>query len=168
MDNLVRIGFSKKPHGIKGELKLQAEERYVQDLLEAEVIFIDIKGKPAPFFVESIREGNELLVKLEDVDTREAAEALGSKALFLPEVSLQPMEKEETGLVQLIDFQIETPLLGRIGIIEDVLEYPQQLLAVVAYQGREVLIPLHENLITAIDQEQRIVHMDLPQGLLEL
>jgi ribosomal 30S subunit maturation factor RimM len=41
-------------------------------------------------------------------------------------------------------------------------------MAIVVYEGREVLIPLHEDLIVEADHEAQVVTMRLPEGLLEL
>ena len=35
-------------------------------------------------------------------------------------------------------------------------------------QEREILIPIQEEFVCAIDEEQRIIHMDLPEGLLDM
>ena len=35
MEKLISIGYTKKPHGLKGEIKLHIEDRYLEDLLEA-------------------------------------------------------------------------------------------------------------------------------------
>ena len=41
-------------------------------------------------------------------------------------------------------------------------------MAVVDIEGRDVLIPLSDQLITEIDKDQKIIHMEIPEGLLEL
>ena len=40
MNELVKIGNTQKAHGIKGELKLNVEEHFIDDLLDAEAIFV--------------------------------------------------------------------------------------------------------------------------------
>jgi 16S rRNA processing protein RimM len=45
---------------------------------------------------------------------------------------------------------------------------PQQEIAVVVYQNKEVLIPLNEKLIVSIDEDKKVILMDLPEGLLTL
>ena len=41
-------------------------------------------------------------------------------------------------------------------------------MAFVVHNGREVLVPLNESLIVAIDRENRTLLMDLPEGLLDM
>ncbi|MDX1942637.1 MAG: ribosome maturation factor RimM, partial [Saprospiraceae bacterium] len=153
-----------------GELKIQIEEEYLEDFLQAEVIFLEISGKQVPYFIEKIRSGNEMLLKLEDINSREAATPLASKEIFLREEDLLPVEEGEVDFdyEDLIGFQIIDTEAGSIGKIEKVIEYPQQMMAVLQYQEREILIPLHENLIHDINIEEQTIIMNLPIGLLDL
>lgn len=169
---MISIGFCKKPHGVGGELKVRIEAEYLEDFLQAEVIFLDINSKQVPYFIEKIRPGNELLVKLEDVDSREAAAALNGKEMFLREEDIHTGEEEEDdedlAYEDLVGYEIIETDLGSIGKIEDVLDYPQQMMALLTYQEREILIPLNEYLIQDIDVENQKIIMELPEGLLEL
>lgn len=172
MKNLIRVGYTKKPHGIKGEIKVQIEEEYLDDFLEAKVIFLEIKGKAVPYFITEAREGNEIIIKLEDITTREMAMEIAGKELSLREEDLQIPESESddevVNFTQLIGFQIEDIEWGPIAVIEDVIEYPQQILAIITHQSREVLIPLHPTFIKDILPDQKIIKMELPEGILDL
>jgi ribosomal 30S subunit maturation factor RimM len=41
-------------------------------------------------------------------------------------------------------------------------------MAVIELNAHELLIPLHEQLISSIDKDQKIIHMEIPEGLLDL
>lgn len=172
MDSLISIGYTKKSHGLKGELKVQIEEVFVEDFLNVETIFLEMKGKKIPFFIESAREGNEMLVKLEDVDSREAADALSGKEIFIREEDIDLSEEDdaenEEDFTDFIGYQIQDTQLGLIGTIEDIIEYPQHSVAVLPYQNREVLIPMHHVFIRDIQKDAKILVMELPEGLFEL
>lgn len=172
MNDLVSVGYTKKPHGVKGELKVLIEEEFLDDFLEAKVIFLEIKGKKVPYFIAEAREGNDLIMKFEDIDHREAALDISGKEIFLREEDLQTAEQESDDALadfrQLIGFQIEDIEWGSIAEIEDVIEYPQQILAVISYKTREMLIPLHPTFIRDILPDQKIIKMELPEGILEL
>lgn len=171
MENLVSIGYTKKPHGLKGELKVLIDDLYLDDFLDAETIFLELKGKKLPFFIESVREGNEILVKLEDIDSKEAADNIASKEIFLRESDIVPLDErelEEDDFVQYLGYQVQDSELGLIGAIEEIIEYPQQMMAVVNYQDREVLIPMNEAFIKKIQKKEKIIRMELPEGLLDL
>ena len=172
MESYVPIGYTRKPVGVKGELRLHVEERYWEDFLQAQVLFVDMGGAPVPYFVENIRIAKTPVVKLEEVDSPEDAQAIGGKALSLRESDLLPdvdreMEVEtlEYGFLNGFTIYDQTLLVGRI---EQVLEFPQQEMALVIHKGNEVFIPLNEHLIKKIDQENQKVIVELPEGLLEL
>jgi 16S rRNA processing protein RimM len=169
----IQIGYTRKPHALKGEIKLQIEEAYLEDLLETDVILLDIKGQQMPYFIEDIRVGNAIIAKFETIDTPEAATAIANKALFLRNSDIladEEREFEPQGLLQFARCVGYTIYNGDaiVAPIEEVLEFPQQEMAVVTYQEREVLIPLHEAFIKNINAEEKIIVMELPEGLLEL
>jgi 16S rRNA processing protein RimM len=172
MDEFVNIGFTKKPHGTRGELKIQIEDEYLEDFLHSEVVFLEITGKTIPFFVEKMRAGNPLIVKFEDTDTREDAQFLAGKTVFLRQQDLSAPEPtdedDEVALEDLVGFRIVDLTYGDIGEIEEIAELPEQLMAILTYHEREVLIPLVDDLIEEIHLSKKTVTMDLPEGLLEL
>ncbi|MEM6699798.1 MAG: hypothetical protein AAF599_15455 [Bacteroidota bacterium] len=55
-----------------------------------------------------------------------------------------------------------------IGVIEEVIEMPQQEMAVINYKDKEVLIPMNEDFILEILEEEKILKVELPEGLLDL
>jgi 16S rRNA processing protein RimM len=171
-DKIVQIGATKKPHGLKGEVKLHVEEKYIEDLQEVEVVILTIKGKPTPFFVEDIRFGNAIIAKFEDVDTLEAATEIANKELSLREKDLIPDDEREFEIEGLqYEKCVGYTILDKgtaVGVIEEVLEFPQQEMAFIEYEGREVMIPLHPHFILKVDNAAKTIAMDLPDGLLEL
>lgn len=169
MEEYLKIGRTGKAFGTGGALKFKVEEPFLDDFLEAPVIFIELLGKPVPFFVDSIHNEAPLIVKLEEVDSRKTALELVGKELFL-----RAEDVSEASLEQPLDFsalegyQIVDRTVGAIGPIEEVLEFPQQIMAALQYQGRDILIPLNNQFILAVDAENQRIEMDLPEGLLEL
>lgn len=170
----VLIGHTRKAHGITGELKLHIEERYLEDFLKNERIFIDVKGTKIPYFVANVRGKAEMILQLEEVDNRDTAIMLQSREIYLREKDLlldeeRELEFEEETLEyeHLTGFMLIDKTLGQIGPITEVLEMPQQEMAFLKYLGREVLVPLNEQLIVEVDEKNKQVVMDLPEGLLE-
>lgn len=170
--DFVEIGKLKKPHGLQGELKGTVDERFWDDIANASAVFVDQRGDKAPYFIEYARGGVPLILKLEEVDTKEDAALLTNKLLYLrrEDVQLDDEAIESGGLEYgyLKGYQVQVEELGVVGPIIRVDEYPQQEMAIVAYQEREVLIPLREAWITQLDKTNKVVQMDLPEGLLDL
>lgn len=172
----VNIGYTKKTHGIGGELKLVIEERFLEDFLKNERLFLDVKGAKVPYFIASVRGKGEMILKLEEVDSRESAFTLQSREVFLREQDLVPehqrefdMEEEETlEYEHVAGFLLVDKTVGEVGVIDEVLDMPQQEMAFLKHKGRDVLIPLNEQFVTSIDEKTKKVFTDLPEGLLDV
>lgn len=167
---LVKVGRLGRAHGLKGEIKIKIEDAYFDDLLESESLLIEISGQHIPYFVEAWRSGGTL-VKLEDVDEKEAASLLQQKDIYLPKDQLPETEvpsDEGTPYDHWVGWTIEEEEKGIIGTIAGVVDLPQHYLAEVDYHGKLVMIPLHEDLIQQADTQAKRITMSLPEGLLEL
>ncbi len=172
----IAIGRVRKAHGITGEVKVSIEDRYLEDFLKNERIFIEMKSSRMPYFISSVRGESEMIVKLEEVDDRDAAVALHSKEIFLRKQDLIPdderefePEEEDSLMYRFLNgYSVVDKTSGPAGVITEVVEMPRQEMAFVVHNGKEVLIPLNESLIISIDRENRTLLMDLPEGLLEM
>jgi len=173
MKKYISVGFTKKTHGTKGELKVAIKDAKIEDFCKAFVLFLKLEGKLVPFFIEEVRFANTPLVKLEEVDSREEALDLTSKEIFLRTTDLLPEDDRQLDLDRLKfekyeGFTLIDKKKGAIGIIEKVVEYPQQEMAVIQYSGKEILIPLNDQLVLEVKEKEKQLVVELPDGLLEL
>lgn len=169
IEDCFRIGSVLKTKGLKGEMQLYVDFDGLDDI-DFNALFIEIGGKLAPFFVESIKynQKNSAYLYLEDVDTIEKATPLVKKDIYLPN-KLKPVKgEEEFTLFDLVGFTAVDEYEGELGEIIDVQEYPQQIIATVNFKGAEVLFPLNEEIIVGIDVVKEILNVDLPEGLLDI
>jgi len=67
-----------------------------------------------------------------------------------------------------LGFEIIDIHLGTIGKVEEVLEMPMQILLKTNYKGNECLIPAIEPIIQGIDEEEELIEVELPEGILNL
>jgi len=169
LDDHFRIGSVLKTKGLKGEMQLYVDFDGL-DAIKFNALFIEVGGKLAPYFVQSIKynQKNSAYLYLEDVDTVEKASVLVKKDIYLPNKLKPKKKKEEFTLKDLKGFIAVDEQHGELGEIADILEYPQQILAAVQYQGKEVLFPLNTTFIKGIDVEGGEVYLDLPEGLLDI
>ncbi|MEM8524079.1 MAG: ribosome maturation factor RimM [Bacteroidota bacterium] len=171
MGEYILVGKIGKPHGVKGAVKCLAEEAYLADLANASAIFVEESGQKLPYFLEEVQIGNATILTLEELETKEAASRLRGKEVFLRATDLLPIENRAFEVLQYgkyEGFELQDKELGTIGVIEDIIEMPQQEMAVLNYKENEVLIPLNEDFISEILEEEKILKVELPNGLLEL
>lgn len=162
--DFISIGTVDKTHGTKGELRIT----FTSNKPIKEWAFLEIQGKPVPFYVQSLHAtfDDEALLKLKDVDSVDkASEYVGMTVLQhrgKRSKSDLHVEDDFTG------FALFDKVLGPIGIVEGIEEYPNQLLIKTRYLGTEVLIPAVEAFITEIDEAKRTIYLQLPEGLLNI
>jgi 16S rRNA processing protein RimM len=168
-DDHFRIGSILKTRGLKGELQLYVDFEGLEKI-NFNAVFIDIAGKLVPYFVQSIKYPmrNTAYLYVEDVDTIEKASPLAKKDVYLPNKFKPKKKKAEFTLKDLLGFTAIDDNEGELGEITEINEYPQQLVATVIYEESEVLFPLNEEIIKGIDVEEKVVYIDLPEGLLDI
>ncbi|GAB1463475.1 ribosome maturation factor RimM [Pedobacter sp.] len=163
------IGYITKTKGLKGELQLFFEfEEYEE--LDFDVLFLEVNGKMVPFFVSSYKlyENKTGLFYFDDVDDIDKASPLVKKKAYLPLSQKPERDLNEFYYTDLKGFIAIDETLGELGEIIEVNEYPQQFVATVNYQNKEILFPLNEDFIVEIDDQENILTLDLPEGLLDV
>ena len=98
MSEYVKVGHTKKPHGIKGELKIVIEDAFLEDVLEASVIFLEIGAGMVPCFPASYRDVGSLLIKFDGMDDREAIAPMVGRPVYLREEDLRSGVEAENDL----------------------------------------------------------------------
>ncbi len=169
MAEYFKIGKLVAVHGLKGELVLKHELGKKTSLKGLQAIFIEEKKNSfLPWFVEAatIKNESEVYLKLEGINTREAALGLTPKEIWLTEVDFKKFAAKSSP-VNLLGYTIVNGK-EKLGEILEVIEQPHQLLCRLEIQSKEVLIPLHESSLQKVDHKKKQVIVELPEGLLEI
>jgi 16S rRNA processing protein RimM len=169
LDQCFQLGMVLKPHGLKGELYISLDTDYPEDYQEMESVFMLQNGKLIPFFIEYIQLKNkEALVKFEDVEDKDAALAIRGCTLHLPLTELPELTGSQFYFHEIDGFQIEDVNKGALGVVKEVFEAGHQDLIGMEYKGKEVLIPINDEVILEVDRAKGLLKVKLPEGLLEL
>ena len=169
MTEYFKIGKLVAVHGLKGELLLKHELGKKTSLKGLQAIFIEEKKNSfLPLFIESakIKSEDEIYIKLEGVNTREAAIKLGKKEIWVPGTDFKKMASK-TASASLLGYTIINNNES-LGEILELIEQPHQLLCRLDIKGKEVLIPLHEGSLQKINHKKKEILVNLPDGLLEI
>lgn len=169
MTEFFKIGRFVSVHGLNGELLLKHTLGKKTSLKGLQAIFIeDRKDSFLPWFIESakIKNEDEIHLKLDGINTREAAAKLVQKEAWLPETDFKKFAAR-TAPASMLGYMI---INGKepLGEILEIIEQPHQLLCRLDIKGKEVLIPLHENSLRKVDHKKKLVTVELPDGLLEV
>ncbi len=169
LDEFFLLGKVVKTSGSKGDLVFFLETGSPARYKKLESVFIKIHENLIPFFIDRIelKTKGQALVKLLDVDSPEEAEALLGLDIFLP-LAMQSKAKTGRNQPDLTGFSVTDARYGPIGTVTDLLSMPMQELLSIDHNGKEILIPLVEEIIRGIDKKQRIIYIEAPEGLIEL
>lgn len=171
VEDSYKLGELYKAYGIKGELIIRTDLKLSENTITNwESIFIKINGILVPFFVDNIflKSEKEIQIKLEDIcDEIQAKKYIGYEIYLDQETSF--IEDENSVFFKYINFQIANDQSEKLGQIVDLLEYPGQIMLVVNnLEGDEIIVPAIEDWIVSVDSDQKIISMNLPDGLLDL
>jgi 16S rRNA processing protein RimM len=168
------VGRVVKAHGITGEVVVEVrtddpDTRFAPGTrLRAQ----PSRGGPQrEHVIESAREhSGRLLVRLEGVADRNAAEALRGNVFLVDTEDLPPIDDPD----EFYDHQLEglrvVTIDGRlVGNVNEVLHTAAgELLSVTSETGAEVLVPFVSAIITEVSLQDQTIEIDPPEGLLEL
>lgn len=163
MQKILCVGEIVNTHGVKGELKVVPLVDNPDDLLDYTHFLINNKS----YDVENIRFHKDFaLIKLKDINDMNKAEEYKGKFLELPREELKPLPDGRYYICDLIGLKVVDETLGELGTISEVIETVSNDVYVVNYKGKELCIPILENVVNEVNLDNGIVRVMLPKGLI--
>lgn len=164
-----KIGYIAKPHGLKGEVTIALDPQIPNDVSTLDAVFIQENDSLVPYFITDISvQANKAYVKLEDINSLEAAQDLAKKSLYLPKTARPKPEPGGFYEDEILGFHVTDEALGDLGVIADVMTAGPNRLLVMDYEGKEVLIPINSPFITNVDKSKNKITVNLPEGFLDI
>ena len=148
-EEVYKIGLFNKPHGIHGELQFTFTDD-IFDRVDCDYLICLLDGIFVPFFIEEyrFRSDSTALVKLEGIDTAERARMFTNVEVYFPVKHAEEAEDGELSWNFFVGFRMEDVRHGEL--------------------GEELLVPAQEEFIVEINQEKKLITVELPEGLLNL
>ena len=163
------FGKITKTHGLKGELTIKLDVANPADFKDLRYLLIEDRGNLIPYFIEYQKiSGDKMFVQLQDVNKMEQAVVFLGKAVYLPNELLPQLEDDEFYYKEIIGFKLIDAEKGELGAISDVLEYPTQAVIQVMKDGKEILIPIHDDIIQKVDKKAKTLNINAPEGLIDM
>ncbi|MCK9204888.1 MAG: ribosome maturation factor RimM [Bacteroidales bacterium] len=169
-DDFYYLGKILKTHGNKGHVLAVFEADDPENYEKLESVFIDLHGERIPLFIETIELKSpwKAFIHFKDTESPEEAEAFTGLEMFLPMEKLPPQKKNQFYFHEIIGFTVVDEKYGNVGIIKDILEYPQQTLFQICYKNKEILIPAVSEMIHRVDRKKKVLEVKTPEGLIDL
>ena len=163
------FGKITKTHGLKGEITIKLDVANPEDFKDLRYLLIEDRGNLIPYFIENQKiNDDKMIVRLQDVKKVEQAVAFMGKAVFLPNEFMPELEDDDFYYKEIVGFKMVDAQKGEIGEISDVLEYPTQAVIQVMKDGKEILIPIHDDIIQKVDKKAKILTVKAPEGLIDM
>jgi 16S rRNA processing protein RimM len=164
------LGKIIKTSGYLGNLVFFFDVDDIQNYVDLEAVFIDINDELIPFAIKEIRlkGSNTAGVSLEDVNDEEQAKALVGNKLYLPLSYLPPLVGKKFYYHEVTGFDVVDKKEGFIGKIESIIDQSGQGIFIISNKGKEILIPVADEIIQKIDRKNKTLEVIVPDGLLDV
>jgi 16S rRNA processing protein RimM len=169
MNEYFKTGKLVATYGLKGEVVYKHSLGKKTSLKGLQHIFVEEgKDRFLPYFIEGtkIKSDDEIWLKLEGIDTKEAAHKLTPKEVWLEAADFAKYAAKSAP-ISLLGYHLISQE-GDLGEILEVIEQPHQVLCTISYKGKEALIPINEAFLEKVDNKSRKVYINLPDGLLDI
>ncbi len=157
------IGYLSKTHGVKGQLILRADKEVYFE--EVKVVFLESTTGLAPHFVKRISPNNVgFIIELEETDTVEKAKLLIGKKIFVDAELVELVEEDSNW----VGFELSDKNFGDIGKVFEVNDNGFQILLSIMHKNKEIILPLVNDFIEKIDETDRKIYYNAPEGLIDI
>ena len=167
-DEYFNLGVISKVFSFKGEIvaRLDVEVPNLFDNLPA--IFLEEKGNLVPYFVEKLdpQINGFVRIKFRGIDTQEQAKKILKCLLYLPDNLLPKLKEDEFYFHEIVGFTAFDEDDKEVGEIVEVYDLPNNPVADILINGKEVLVPL--NLMIELDKKNQKIYIEIPEGLVDL
>ena len=157
-------------YSYKGEVlvKIDTDEPELYENMES--VFISLGNNLVPFFIGRCRlhKSNLLRIDFEEVNEEADADRIMGSELYLPLSFLPKLEGNKFYFHEVIGFTLIDSAHGDIGIVQSVNDTTSQALFEAEKDGKQLLIPITDQIVKKVDRENKTIHVTTPEGLVEL
>lgn len=164
-----KIGFIRKTHGVNGEVVLEYNKIYEPSIDELDRFFIELEGLLVPFFVKDdefrYKSNQSAIIWFDTVVDEKYAKRLTGKSVYILKTEII-MEENTFPKEHLEGYFLEDVNRNKIGQIKNVDDFSGNIVLTVDFNGNELLIPFHEDLVEQILPQQKFLIYRLPEGII--
>ena len=172
-EEIIEIGIYNKAHGVKGEISatIQCE---IDDFKKFSCLVSDIDGIFVPFFVENIRPktSDTILLTIDGFQSDIEVKTLVNKTIYVMKTEYAELSAEEDCDELPIDYFIGFTVIdsdgNEIGEIVDVDDTTDNVLFIVESEEATYPIPAVDEFIVDINEDEKILELELPDGILDI
>jgi 16S rRNA processing protein RimM len=162
------VGYVLKPHGIRGEIKINPVSPRPDRFKYLKKIYIR-KETVRSYSIQHLRISNNFVfLKLHQINSRTEAEELRNCEILIDEKQLIELETDEYFIHDLIDCTVQTEDGRYLGTLTDIWQNSSNDVYVVTdKRGRELLLPAIKDVIKSIEIENKKIVVHILDGLFD-
>ncbi|MEO8074140.1 MAG: ribosome maturation factor RimM [Acidobacteriota bacterium] len=165
----VTIAKTVKTRGLRGELVADLLTDFPERFDNLERVFaVCADNKTTELDIEKFWfQKDRIIFKFKGIDSIEAAEKWRDCAICIPESEAVELEDDEFFDWELENCEVETVEGEKIGVVQELMRTGATEILVVKGAEKEYLIPFAETICIEVDVENKLIRVDVPEGLLE-
>ena len=166
--DFVLIGRLRRAHGVTGEVSVEPISDVRERFDALTHVLIKTDNRISELRVKRVRwKGGLVLLKLQGVDDRSAAEGLAGSLVGVRLKDVYPLPEDTYYVFQLVGSRVVSESGEEMGTVVDVLRMPANDVFAVKTNDREVLVPATKNVVKRVESEAKIIVVDDIEGLFE-
>ncbi|MGI8669658.1 MAG: ribosome maturation factor RimM [Aridibacter sp.] len=168
-EELVAIANITKPRGLRGEVVADILTDFPKRFDNLTQVFaVDENGKTSELEIEKFFfQKNRIVLKFKEYNSIEEAENLRNVEICIPESDTIELEEGEFFDWELEDCKVETIDGEKIGKVKEIFRAGENINLVVVDGKKDYMIPFVEAICPEVDIENKLIKVDLPEGILE-
>jgi len=165
-EDLVKIGFLRKPHGLDGFLKMTCLTDFASERFQPGTSCMVLKEEQPLLSVEIAEcksRGSDILIRFEGRESIEDAEELRNSYLCVEYSDRISLQEDDFYVDQLVGLDVFTDSGLHIGSVIRVEEVPAnpilEILGTEEGRGKPILVPFVKALIESVDMDGRRIEL---------
>ena len=164
----VIVGKFRRPHGIKGEIRMTPLTDFPDLFDPGKSIFVGERYQP--YTVNTVRwHGGDLLISLKDLPDRTSVEIFRNVMVYMKEKDLPEPLEGEYYLHQLVGLRVITDQDQDLGRIKEIIVTgANDVYLVETGTGKDILLPAIDEVVIEINQSEGYMLVHIIPGLLDI
>lgn len=156
-----------RPHGVRGELRLRVFSGDPSLLLRRPPIRLrDAEGRTRDAHLRAVRPVDRaLLVEIEGVGDRDAAEAMRGLEILVERGDFAPLEEDEFYACDIEGARVELMTGEHVGVVTGVGSYPTCDVLLIEHEGKRLEVPIVPQYVESVDASAGLVKLLTLEGL---
>lgn len=154
-----------------GDLWVTLFDTFPETWNTAEPLWVEIDALAVPLFVSALERkgGGSAVICFDDFEWEEQAAMLVGKVLYWEgNAGMDGEDEEGADFEAWCGFEMTDRASGRTGRVTAFYDYPGNPLLGVDFDGQEVMVPVADEVIVAVNERKRRLEAVLPEGLFDL